>query len=207
MYPSLINSALSLGILFHWYKQHLNNTVTYHAHAGSHSCKQEWVAQRLQVVSAIAEPHLWRIWGSRDRPPREATELPSLPKWAKLHGHVFWCHQQVRPGSFRIWVFFSQKCWEKVSVWQSIWPHHVTGKGSREPQLGPGWREHKTWSPEPSDVHTPLLGRGLWEHLSLPGQTRNTSCFRSWQRNQCSLDRGLCPVLGCQAGFLHPVSD
>ena len=148
------------------------------------------MGQRLQVVSAIAEFYPQRIWGSRDRHHSGQESGPhSLGGQSSMASSLFWCHQQVRPGSLRIWVFFSQTCWEKVSIWQSIWPHHVTGKGNGEPQLGPGWGEHKTWPSESSGVHIPSqeeVYEGpcvLWGKPGIP--------LTLGAGNQCSLDRGL----------------
>lgn len=124
------------------------------------------MGQRLWVVSAVAEPPPHRVREPLARPPVGARELPSLPMWAELQGQIcylqihlpglkpsalvtllFWCHQQVRPCSLMIWIVFPQKCWEKVSVWQGIWPRHemkFQGKEMESPIWGlRGEREGK----------------------------------------------------------------
>lgn len=64
--------------------------------------------------------------------------LSALPKAQSSVASVFWCHEPVRPGSLRIWAFFSQKCWQEVSVWQSTWLCPRAGKAGAEPELEPG---------------------------------------------------------------------
>ena len=133
------------------------NTFTYRVLVRSHSYKQEWWAKAsgCECNCRVLPTEDLRVQGQTSQWGKRAALTPQVGRAPRpaLRASVSWCHQQVIRGSLRIWVFFSQKCWEKVSVWQSIWPHHVTGEGSGEPQLGPGLGEHKTWPSESSGVH------------------------------------------------------
>lgn len=115
----------------------------------------EWVGQKVWAVSADCRaPRMEDIKVCKQasqeskraaltpqvgRAPRRDLPSPALSTLTKAQSSccpIFCCHQRVRPGSLRIWVFFPPKCWEEVSIWQGIWPHHEMKLQGKEVERG-----------------------------------------------------------------------
>lgn len=139
-YLNLTNSALSLGIIFLYDKQHrsehLCTFIFTHSSDGLWgTCPHGWRG-RIQGFGQSQSPVRreqkgpWAglPWGQESCPdPRGGSApgpdllSPDPSTWTEaqtLVTPVFWCPRRVRPGSLVIW--------RQVSVWWVIWLHRET---------------------------------------------------------------------------------